>query len=99
MGTVFFAILMLISLAGYALVVALSVAPLTGDVGGRNHYIVFILYGTLFYAISTGIHAGLPILLFDTYFGQDKHRWKRTLLFVLPALMLAYMAYVIAVGS
>jgi len=99
MGMILFVILMLISLAGYGVIFALSVAPLTPDVGGRNHYVVFILYGTLFYVISTGIHAALPILLFDTYFGQRRHRRKRFLLFVLPVLMLAYMIYVMTVGS
>ena len=72
-------ILILISLVGYGVVVALSVLLLHQSESGRSQYIVFVLYGSLFYLIST--------------FARPEHRRKRLLLLVVPAGMLAYMIH------
>jgi hypothetical protein len=98
-GKVLFAILMLISLLGYGVVVVLSINPVRPDVASRGQYAAFILYGSLFYAISTGLHLGAPVALFDTYFVRPGNRKKKLYLCVLPALMLLYMIYVIAYGQ
>ena len=86
-------ILILISLVGYGVVVALSVLLLHQSESGRSQYIVFVLYGSLFYLISTAVHAGLPMLLLDSTFARPEHRRKRLLLLVVPAGMLAYMIH------
>jgi len=84
-------ILILISLVGYGVIVALAVLLLGQGPAGRSQYIVFVLYGSLFYLISTGVHVALPLLLMDSTFARPEHRRKRLLLLVIPAAMLAYM--------
>jgi hypothetical protein len=97
MTAVLFIALMVISFVGYALVVALSIIPVNPTVASRGQYVVFIVYGSLFYVISTMVHVA-PLLLFDTYFVRPENRRKRFLPLVLPTAMLLYLIYVIAFG-
>ena len=92
-------ILLLISLVGYGVVVALSIIPVDPAVASRGQYVAFCVYGTLFYVIATAVHLFAPLLLFDTYFARRQNRRKKQALFLLPLLMLAYMAYVMAYGE
>lgn len=91
--------LLLISLVGYALVIALSIIPVDPTVASRGQYVVFVVYGVLFYVIATAVHLPVPLLLFDTYFSRRENRWKKRALFALPTLLLLYVAYVIAYGQ
>jgi len=96
---VLYLVLLLISLVGYGVVVALSIIPVDPMVASRGQYVAFCVYGTLFYVIATGAGLFAPLMLFDTYFARAGNRRKKQALFVLPALMLAYMAYVMACGQ
>ncbi|HUT01119.1 MAG TPA: hypothetical protein VM031_01590 [Phycisphaerae bacterium] len=91
--------LLLISLVGYALVIALSIIPVDPAVASRGQYVVFVVYGVLFYVIATAVHLAVPLLLFDTYFSRRENRWQKRALFALPTLLLLYVAYVIAYGQ